>query len=312
MNAVVNRERGDLALLVLLACLLWSLWPALGSMVDRWRADPRYAHGYLVPAFSTALLWMRRGRLAGVISAPSTWGLASIALASALQLLGGYFQAEPIEGIALLPHLAGLALLAGGRPILSWAWPSIAFLAFMIPLPWRLETALATPLQSIASSASTYALQTLGYMAFAEGNVIQLSSARIGIAEACSGLSMLISFVALSTAAALVVKRPLVDRIVLVASSIPVALSANIARIVCTGILHDRVGGRVALAFYHDLAGWLMIPLALFLYWFEIRILSWLFIEAVYKSPRAIDLADRFSRFERRHAPAAGLAEHTT
>ena len=65
----------------------------------------------------------------------------------------------------------------------------------------------------MATTASTYLLQTLGFMAFAEGNVIQLNEARIGVVEACSGLSMLITFFALSTAAALVVKRPLLDRI---------------------------------------------------------------------------------------------------
>ena len=122
-------------------------------------------------------------------------------------------------------------------------------------------------------------------MAFAEGNVIQLNEAQIGVVEACSGLSMLITFIALSTAAALVVKRPLLDRIVLVASSIPVALLANIARITLTGILHDTVGGHAASTFYHDLAGWLMIPLALVLYWLEIWVLSRLLIETKHEAP---------------------------
>ena len=203
-----------------------------------------------------------------------------------------YFRVGTLEGLALLPYLGGLALLLGGWRILEWAWPSIAFLAFMIPLPWRVENALGPPLQSIATTVSTYLLQTLGFMAFAEGNVIQLNEARIGVVEACSGLSMLITFIALSTAAALVVKRPLLDRIVLVASSIPVALLANIIRITVTGILHETVGGHVADTFYHDLAGWLMIPLALILYWFEIWILSRLLIETKHEAaPLLLDLA---------------------
>ena len=189
-------------------CILWALWSVLAAMADRWSTDPRYAHGYLVPMFAVALLWMRRDRLIGIKSSPSTWGLASLALGSVMQLVGGYFSQESVEGYALLPYLAGLALLAGGWPILSWAWPAIAFLAFMIPLPWRVENALGAPLQSIATKVSTYVLQTLGFMAFAEGNVIHLNEASIGVVEACSGLSMVITFVALSTAAALVVRRP--------------------------------------------------------------------------------------------------------
>jgi exosortase len=260
-------------------------------MADRWSNDPRYAHGYLVPLFSVALLWMRRGRLAGVEPSPSAWGLVLLALGAAVQLGGGYVHNSSVEGFAVLPYLGGIALLLGGRPIFDWAWPSIAFLAFMVPLPWRVENALGPPLQSIATAASTYALQTLGFMAFSEGNIIQLNDARIGVADACSGLSMLITFIALSTAAALVVRRPLLDKVVLVASSIPVALLANIIRIVATGILHDKVGSHAANVFYHDLAGWVMIPLALLMYWFEIWILSRILVEPEEKAPMSVGLS---------------------
>ena len=146
-------------------------------------------------------------------------------------------------------------------------------------------------MQSLATAASTYALQTLGLMAFAEGNVIQLNEARIGVVEACSGLSMLITFIALSTAMALVVKRPLLDRLVLVASAIPVALVANVARIVMTGALHEMVGGHTATTFYHDLAGWVMMPLALVLYWIEIELFSRILIETKHQGPLVLDLA---------------------
>ena len=63
------------------------------------------------------------------------------------------------------------------------------FLSFMIPLPWRIENALGPPIQWLATLASTFTLQSLGFMAFAEGNVIQLNDAHIGVVEACSRLS---------------------------------------------------------------------------------------------------------------------------
>lgn len=267
--------------LLLGGCLMWAVWPALTSMVDRWSRDPRYAHGYFVPIFALALLWMRRSPTDHPATRPSTWGLASLAMGSAFQLAGAYFRAEWFDGVAILPYLAGLALLIGGWECLRRVWPSIAFLGFMIPLPWRIETALGSPLQSLATTASTYLLQTLGFMAFAEGNVIQLGDARIGVVEACNGLSMMMTFVALSTAAALVVKRPLLDRLVLVASSVPVALLANVARITLTGVLHETAGNRVSSTFYHDLAGWVMMPLALILYWIEIAVLSRLLIQTL-------------------------------
>ena len=90
---------------------------------------------------------------------------------------------------------------------------------------------------------------------------------------------MLITFIALSTGMAIVVKRPLLDKLVLVLSAIPVALVANIARITLTGILHETAGGNVADHFYHDLAGWVMIPFALVLYWCVIWVFSHILVE---------------------------------
>jgi exosortase len=284
------RTAATTSLLLLGSCLLWSIWPALASMADRWSRDPRYAHGYFVPVFAVALLWMRRTRLEGIPCSPSAWGLALLSLGAAVQLLGGYFRIETFEGLALLPDLGGICLLLGGWRVLVWAWPSIAFLAFMVPLPWRVETALGAPLQTLATTASTYLLQTLGFMAFAEGNVIQLNEARIGVVDACNGLSMLTTFIALSTAAAVIVKRPLLDKAVLVASSVPVALLANVARIVLAAVLHETMGGQASSTFYHDLAGWVMMPLALVLYWVEIKILSRLLVEDRHEAPSVLDL----------------------
>lgn len=264
---------------LLVGVAFWALWPVLTSMADRWSTDPRYAHGYLVPLFSLALVWLRRDAFLESTFRPTTWGLAFLAAGAGVQLLGGYYRIQSIEGGALLFYLAGAVLVVAGWPAFRWSWPSILFLVFMIPLPTRIETALGPPLQRLATMASTYTLQTLGFMAFSEGNVIQLNDYSIGVVEACSGLSMLITFVALSTGMALLIKRPLLDKLVLIASSIPVALVANIARITLTGILHETVGGNVANHFYHDLAGWLMIPFALVLYWCVIWMFSNILVE---------------------------------
>src|SRR4051812_5712188 len=67
-------------LALLLGAVLWSLWPALSGMAERWSGDPRYAHGYLVPMFSLALLWMRREQFLGETFRPSTWGLVFLLL----------------------------------------------------------------------------------------------------------------------------------------------------------------------------------------------------------------------------------------
>jgi exosortase len=303
-----GRRSAAIALLLPAGCLLWALWPSMAAMADRWASDPRYAHGYFVPMFAVALLWMRRERLGGEAPRPMAWGLVPVAMGAALQAAGGYLGVEWLDGVSLLPYLGGLALVIGGWRALAWAWPSIAFLVFMVPLPWRIETALGGPLQAVATRVSTYLLQTLGLMAFAEGNVIQLNGGRIGVVEACNGLSMLITFIALSTAAALVVRRPLLDRLVLVASAIPVALLANIFRICLTGALQEGVGGHASSRFYHDLAGWVMMPLALALYWLEIAVLSrLLLIEQRHDAASALALIEPRRMAAARPSPSRGL-----
>ena len=163
------------ALALLGVGVAWVFWPIIAAMSERWSNDPRYAHGYLVPMFSLALLWMRWPKISAPDLRPSILGLAFIALGVVILLAGGYFRQETIEGLALLAYLAGVAMIVGGWPALRWAWPSILFLFFMIPLPWKVENAVGPPLQLLATKASTFALQTFGFMAFAEGNVIQLN-----------------------------------------------------------------------------------------------------------------------------------------
>jgi exosortase len=286
--------------------MTWALWTDLGSMIERWGSDPRYSHGYLVPVFAAYLLRSRwaawRDRLEA--DRPSWWGLALIAAGAALHAGGGFVGSLWISGSALVPYLAGVALLWRGRAGLGWALPSILFLLFMVPLPYRLEVALGPPLQSLATRLSTFSLQALGLMAFSEGNVIRLGEHRIGVVEACSGLSMAITFVALATATALLSRRPLLDRLVLVASSLPIALAANVLRIVLTGVLYERADSRIAEHFYHDLAGWLMIPLALALLWVVATIFSRMLVEYEARPPVLVGLDAAASA--PRIAPARG------
>jgi exosortase len=183
------------------------------------------------------------------------------------------------RAISLLPVLAGVAMLVGGWPVLRQAGLAIGFLAFMIPLPFRVETALSQPLQRIATATSTYVLQTIGLPAISEGNVIIINEARIGVVEACNGLGMLLLFVALSAAVAIVVQRSFWQKAIIVASSIPIAIASNVLRISVTGILAETVGAEWAERVFHDLAGWLMMPAALGMLCIELWILSKLFVD---------------------------------
>jgi exosortase len=269
---------------------MWAYWPALLELTRRWAQDPQYSHGWLVPVFAAVLLWFRRNRLPENGLKPTWWGLPLLAGGILLRFAGSWFYFEWFDPISLVPCLAGACLMVGGKSIWKWAWPSIAFLAFMIPLPFRLANALSDPLQHLATLTSTFALQTLGLPALAEGNTIQMDDVQINIVEACSGLSMMIVFFALSTGVALVVRRPLWEKGLILLSAIPIALVANVLRITVTGILFRLVSNEAADAFFHDAAGWLMMPLALALLWVQLRVMGRLLIDPSKEGPVRVGL----------------------
>jgi exosortase len=256
---------------------LWAYWSTLSAMAYKWHNDPQYSQGYLVPAFSGLLLFLRRGMLKDIALRPSPMGLLLVAGGAILHIASGYLNMDWVDGLSLLPVVGGFFWLMGGWPLLLWAWPGVFFLVFMIPLPYSLETALAYPLQRMATVGSTYLLQTCGFSALAEGNIILLSQSRIGVVEACSGLSMLLIFFAIATAIVILYQPPWLDRIVLLLSAIPIAIIVNILRITVTGMAQEWFGEEIAEKIFHDWAGWLMMPMAFGLLILEVWLLRVLF-----------------------------------
>ncbi|QDU24145.1 exosortase/archaeosortase family protein [Urbifossiella limnaea] len=246
-----------------LAVTLWAYWSALDGIVERWATDPQYSHGFLVPVFSVYLLWTRRDRITAADVRPRWWGVLVVVLGGGVRMAGQVFYQPWLDEVSLLIVLAGLIAVAGGRELLAWAAPAVLFLAFMIPLPYGAQTLLGGRLQATATAASTYALQTFGVPAVAEGNVILLTDARLGVVEACSGLTMLVTFFALSVGVAFLVRRSWPEKVILVAAAAPIAVVANVVRITLTGLLFEANRGDLARAVFHDLAGWLMMPVGL-------------------------------------------------
>ena len=132
----------------------------------------------------------------------------------------------------------------------------------MVPLPFRVERWLSLPLQGVATNLSCWILQALGQPALAEGHVIVLGNYRLEVEQACSGLRIFVGILALAFAYVIVVRRAWWEKALLLASAIPIALLANAARIVVTGLLYQYVSGEAAKKFAHDAAGWVMILFA--------------------------------------------------
>ncbi|MCI0642409.1 MAG: exosortase/archaeosortase family protein [Gemmataceae bacterium] len=277
---MTNDRKSLIVLAIGLALLLvWCYWTSMEEVVSRWANDPQYAQGYFVVAFAAAVLWARRSRYPQQPLQGSWWAIPFVGLAVLMRLGGARFYVESIELVSIIPVLIGCCLALGGWRLLRWASPAILLLVFVLPLPHRLEHALTNPLRRIATSASAYWLQTMGVPAVAEENIILVDDFTIGVVEACSGLGMIITLFALTFTAAFLFRRPLWHKAVVILSAVPIAMLANVLRITLTGVLYEIWGGTAADVFFHDLAGWVMMPVALGILWFEFWILDNLFYE---------------------------------
>ena len=268
---------------LLLAVLAWVYWPTFVDLYDTWTNSPEYSHGMLVPFFALYLL-AKRKRLDA--SAARSWpivGFSVLLFAIVLRLAGSATSFLPLEGLSFVLSLAALAALAGGRAALVRYWPPIVFLLFMIPLPYEASRLMGAELQRIATIASTFLLQCAGQPAIAEGNRILIGEVTLNVVEACSGLRMLMTFFAFSTAAVLVMERHWLVKGIVLGSAVPIALVTNILRITATGLahvwLHDSASKGRVLDFLHDFNGWMMMPVGLMFLLLELWLLKHLLVE---------------------------------
>jgi exosortase len=286
-----------------LAAVLFVYARELRDCANIWATNPDYSFGFFVIPFAVYLAWSWRENAPATLKWPEPWGLACIVVGAVLFVIAGVtnWAQEWIKGLSLVVSLCGISLLLGGVKTLRWLWPSLAFLMFMFPLPHRVESWLGWQLQRFATIGSTFVLQTLGFPAYDERNLIHIHDTTLEVERACNGLSMMLMFACMSTAVAILVVRPWVDRLLILAAAIPIAVVCNVLRIVMTGIIFVVVGGDVVLCdfhlfgwhvtttikeFSHDFAGWLMMPVALAFLWVELKIIDWVLVADLARASR--------------------------
>jgi exosortase len=270
---------------VLLVTFAWAYGPTLIGLVGEWSREPDYSHGYLVAPLAAFFLWVRRDHFPGVAARPAWGGLSLIAASGLMRFFAARFYIDAIDAWSIIPWLAGSVWLFCGWRTLVWAGPAIGFLWFMVPLPFRAEHLLSYPLQGVATNLSCAILQGLGQPALAEGHTILLGEHQLEVASACSGLRVFMSTVALAFAWMIMVRRTWWENVLLLASTIPIALAANSLRIVLTALLARHVSGEAAGEFAHDFAGWVMIPLAAVLF----GMILW-YLDRLFHSVEPVDI----------------------
>ena len=247
-------------LAVLIGVLYRSVLP--GWLSDLW-VDPNYSHGLLVPFVSAWLVYQRRTELAALIPQPSLGAITIVAAAIVLMAAGLSAAEFFVTRVSLLVLLAGVVAFVLGWAYLRLLALPLAFLLFMVPLPTLVFNAIAIPLQLLASQLAIIGLECIGVPALRDGNVIVLPNTSLEVVEACGGIRSLISLGATSLLFAVVSLRRPVSQLVLVASSIAIAVSMNGARVAGTGVLAYHYGPGMAEGFFHEFSGWVVFVAAL-------------------------------------------------
>jgi len=92
------------------------------------------------------------------------------------------------------------------------------------------------------------------------------------VAEACSGMRLLMAFFALGVATAYLEMRPIWQRIVLVTAALPIAVLCNVLRVTITCSMYYIDQPELGQGVLHNFAGMLMLIPAFGMLW----VLGWL------------------------------------
>lgn len=220
----------DLAALgvLVLGCAL-VLWPTLDHLYQRWTTNLwNNGHGLFIPPVIAYLAWRALQELPEERARGSAWGFLVLAPALTMVVLGttsGLFLLATAGLVLMLPALS--LLLMGTRGTRALLVP-LAISPLMIPLPNAVANHMY--LRQITASVVGPLFDALGFLNVREGTVIQTPSQVFVIADACSGFSTL--YASLSVALILAAMGgSLRLGLLLLAAAIPLALFANILRV---------------------------------------------------------------------------------
>ena len=247
---------------VLVVSLLWLYGDVLIALVRQWGADDNYSHGFLVFPLSAFFLWERRHALQRAPVRPSLTGFLVLA-ASLLVFTAGKFGAELfLTRVSLIGVLAGIVLCVWGKAHARVLVFPLAFLVLMVPLPAIMFNQIAFPLQLLASRAGAMAISASGVPVLRNGNLLELPTRTLEVAEACSGIRSIMSLLMLAIVLGYFTERRNGRRFVIALASVPLAVLANAVRVAGTGLASEWISPVAADGFFHAFSGWLMFIVA--------------------------------------------------
>jgi exosortase len=235
--------------------------PVLVALVTQWYRDEDMGHGFFVPLLAGYIAWQERDRLKNIEVKPNWWGFVVMAWA-AFQLYIATLGAELfLTRTSLVISIIGAVWLLGGNQVLkAFSFP-LFLLFFMVPIPAVIYNQITFPLQLLASRIAEGVVSISGIPVIREGNVLELSSQRLNVVEACSGIRSLLTLTFLSLVYGYFVEKRIWIRVALFASTIPIAIAANAGRVTITCFISE-IDKDLVEGLFHEAQGWVIFMLA--------------------------------------------------
>ncbi|MBC8378084.1 MAG: exosortase/archaeosortase family protein [Planctomycetes bacterium] len=269
--------------MALFGVLIWWFYrEEINGIVNMWLHNPSWSHGFLIPLFSLYFLNQGKDEIISLKdNLKPSWFVGLGALVFFLFILYPvnfvglkFMYGKPLIMIATL---GATVLFMGGWKLMKYAWLPVVYLFFAVPLPNGIYFKLTNPMRAWAAQVSGFILNLLpeikatvaGVIIDLDGNTIITNEPiidKLNVADACSGMRLLMAFVALGVAMAYLHWRPVWQRLVLLASTIPIAILCNFVRVTVTGLIYVLGFPQFAKGIWHDILGMLMLPLAFGLY----------------------------------------------
>lgn len=230
------------------ALALWViLWPGLRQMAGVWSSVDYYSHGYMIPFVA---LWAASGKrhiLPALPRGRDARGGLALVVALAVYALGLLVGEVWLAGVGVVATVAAAVFYARGTAWVRTLVFPLAYLLFMVPVPDAWLAPVIVRLQLFVSAVGTWLLHLFGQPILRIGNVLQLPGGEeLFVAEACSGITSLITLLPLAVFLAYFTERSGWRQIVLVLTVVPVALAGNLARVLLTVAAANEIGAKAA------------------------------------------------------------------
>ena len=267
--------------ITIIAGIVVSLYyTSIYSTIHRWVSDSSWSHGFLIPFFSLYFLNQNKKDILALKTKASYIGLVSLILCCIVfyPIILFRMKFAYAQQLIIIPTIGSVILFWGGWKLVRYTWLPVVFLIFAMPLPAGIYNEITIPMRQLAALVATGLLNLIsGLEATVSGVVIEVVyngvklEPALDVAEACSGMRLLMAFLALGVAMAYLHYRPVWQRLILLSSTIPIAILSNVVRVTITGFIYIFWDPKYAQGIYHDMLGMVMLPLAFSLY----GILAW-------------------------------------